>query len=72
MADSDPNSVLERSFICKPKEGCGPIMMTIFKSTLRDEYFDCKDAIYIKTRTCYFVLCSNPKGPLYCHKFTNY
>ena len=62
MADSDLNSVLERSFICKPKEGSRAIMMGDFKSTLRDQYIECKDAI--KTRTYYFVLCFDPKGLL--------
>ena len=60
MADSDLNSVLERSFICKPKEGSRPIMLGDFKSTLRDQYIECKDAI--KTRTYYFVLCFDTKG----------
>ena len=62
MANSDPNLILERSFICKPKEGSRPIMMGDFKSTLRDHYIECKDAI--KTRTYYFVLCFDSKGLL--------
>ena len=70
MADSDPNSVLERSFICKPKEGSRQIMMMDFKTALRNDYIECKDAI--KTRKYYFVYVSILKVSLYRHKFTKY
>ena len=60
MTDPDPNSVLECSFICKPKEGSGPIMIKHFKSALKEDYSECKDAIKIGTNV--FVLCCDPKG----------
>lgn len=60
MADFDPNSVLERSFICNPKDKSSIFMLKDFRSALKSEYMECEDVAKINGK--YFALCSNSSG----------